>query len=196
VVARAAVATVKRVRGGAAPTSPAARVGIVMGSDSDAEVMFEAAAALDEFGVPYECHVLSAHRSPARAHRYARGARARGLQVIIAGAGGAAHLAGAMAAATTIPVLAVPLASTPLAGLDALLASVQMPGGVPVGTLAVGSMGARNAGLLAVQILALGDPALARALADQRTSMDRAVAAKSRGLQRRLRELRARAARP
>ena len=159
-----------------------------MGSDSDADVMLESVRALEEFGVPFECQVLSAHRSPGRAHRYARGARRRGLRVIIAGAGGAAHLAGAMAAGTTLPVLAVPLAATPLAGLDALLASVQMPGGIPVGTLAVGKMGARNAGLLAVQILALEDRALARALERFRSDMERSVTAKSRRLQKRLRE--------
>ncbi len=166
------------------------RVGIVMGSDSDAEVMFEAVRALEEFAVPYEIQVLSAHRSPARAQRYARGARRRGLRVIVAGAGGAAHLAGAMAAGTTIPVLAVPLASTPLGGLDALLASVQMPGGVPVGTLAVGKMGARNAGLLAVEILALSDRDLAGALERFRRAMEQSVVQKTRRLRARVRELR------
>jgi phosphoribosylaminoimidazole carboxylase PurE protein len=153
-------------------------------------VMFEAARALEEFGVPYEAQVLSAHRSPARAHRYARGARRRGLQVIIAGAGGAAHLAGVMAAGTTLPVLAVPLAATPLAGFDALLASVQMPGGIPVGTLAVGKMGSKNAGLLAVQILALQDPSLAQALERYRADMEKSVTAKSRRLRARMDVLR------
>ena len=165
-------------------------VGIVMGSDSDADVMLEAARALEEFGVPYELQVVSAHRSPGQAQRYARGARRRGLRVIIAGAGGAAHLAGAMAAGTTLPVLAVPLAATPLAGFDALLASVQMPGGVPVGTLAVGKMGARNAGLLAVEILALGDKDLTGALERFRRAMERSVVDKTRRLRARARELR------
>jgi len=173
------------VKPGAAP-----QVGIVMGSDSDAEVMFEAARALEEFGVPFEMEVCSAHRTPQRAHRYSRDARARGLKVIIAGAGGAAHLAGVMAAGTTLPVIAVPLAATPLGGLDALLASVQMPAGVPVGTVAIGKMGARNAGLLAVQILAVHDAALAAALARARESMVASVAAKNRRLQARLPELR------
>ena len=167
-----------------------AKVGIVMGSDSDADVMLEAARALDEFGVPCEVRVLSAHRTPEQAHEYCRGARDRGLQVIIAGAGGAAHLAGVMAAGTTLPVLAVPLAATPLAGFDSLLASVQMPAGIPVATLAVGKAGARNAGLLAVQILALSDPGLAEALQQSRTHMRDRVAKKSELLQQRLQDLR------
>ncbi len=167
-----------------------AKVGIVMGSDSDADVMLEAARTLDEFGVPCEVHVLSAHRTPQKSHQYSITARDRGLQVIIAGAGGAAHLAGVMAAGTTLPVLAVPLAVTPLAGFDALLASVQMPAGVPVATLAVGKAGARNAGLLAVQILALADPGLAEALQQSREHMRDSVAKKSDGLQKRLQALR------
>jgi phosphoribosylaminoimidazole carboxylase PurE protein len=166
------------------------KVGIVMGSESDGDVMLEAARALDEFEVPYEVQVLSAHRTPARAHQYSQEARDRGLQVLIAGAGAAAHLAGVMAAGTTLPVLAVPLAATPLAGFDALLASVQMPAGVPVATLAVGKAGARNAGLLAVEILALSDPALARELQASRSRMAEAVSKKSQRLQERLDELR------
>lgn len=140
------------------------RVGIVMGSESDRGIMEEAARVLEEFGVPSELVVRSAHRTPDAARRWARAARARGLEVIIAGAGGAAHLAGAMAAHSTLPVLGVPLASSPLGGFDALLATVQMPPGVPVGTLGVGAWGARNAAHLAVRILALRDPALARRL--------------------------------
>ncbi|MGD8377176.1 MAG: 5-(carboxyamino)imidazole ribonucleotide mutase [Acidobacteriota bacterium] len=163
-----------------------ALVGIVMGSDSDADVMLEAGKALTEFGIPYEMDVVSAHRSPGRAHRYATEARGRGLRVIIAGAGGAAHLAGVMAASTTLPVLAVPLAATPLAGLDALLASVQMPGGIPVGTLAVGAAGAKNAGLLAAQILSLQDPALARRLELYRAGLEESVERKSRALRERM----------
>ena len=146
--------------------SPArrARVGVVMGSESDRAIMEEAARVLGEFGVGCEVAVRSAHRTPAAAARWARGARARGLEVIIAGAGGAAHLAGAMAANSRLPVLGVPLASSPLGGFDALLATVQMPPGVPVGTLGVGSWGARNAAHLALRILALSDAALARRL--------------------------------
>ena len=130
-------------------------VAIVMGSDSDLDVMRQAAEALDEFGVPSELRVISAHRTPDDALAFARGAAARGVQVIIAGAGGAAHLAGVLAAATPHPVIGVPLDATPLNGLDALLAMVQMPAGVPVATVAVG--GARNAGLLAARILAASD---------------------------------------
>ncbi len=165
------------------------RVGIVMGSDSDDEVMFDTGKPLAEFDVAYEMEVVSAHRSPKRAHDYAKEARGRGLQVIIAGAGGAAHLAGVMAAGTTLPVLAVPLAATPLAGLDALLASVQMPGGIPVGTLAVGKAGAKNAGLLAVAILALADTGLAGRLEAYRADLEESVEKKSRALQEKLRNL-------
>ena len=135
-----------------------------MGSESDRQTMEEAARVLEEFGVGAEVAVRSAHRTPEEAARWARTARERGLQVIIAGAGGAAHLAGAMAANSKLPVLGVPLASSPLGGFDALLSTVQMPPGVPVGTLGVGSWGARNAAHLALRILALSDPDLARRL--------------------------------
>jgi phosphoribosylaminoimidazole carboxylase PurE protein len=150
-----------------------ARVGIVMGSESDRVVMEEAARVLAEFGVASEVAVRSAHRTPDAAARWARGAKARGLQVIIAGAGGAAHLAGAMAAHSRLPVLGVPLASSPLGGFDALLATVQMPPGVPVGTLGVGAWGARNAAHLALRMLALADPALARRLEDHAARLAR-----------------------
>jgi phosphoribosylaminoimidazole carboxylase PurE protein len=140
------------------------RVGIVMGSESDRAVMEEAAKVLEEFGVGCELQVRSAHRTPDAAAEYAKTARARGLAVIIAGAGGAAHLAGAMAAHSRLPVLGVPLATSPLGGFDALLATVQMPPGVPVGTLGVGPWGARNAAHLALRILAVSDAALARRL--------------------------------
>ena len=140
------------------------RVGIVMGSESDRSTLEEAARVLEEFGVGSELVVRSAHRTPEAAAHYAKSARARGLEVIIAGAGGAAHLAGAMAANSRLPVLGVPLASSPLSGFDALLSTVQMPPGVPVGTLGVGSWGARNAAHLALRILALSDAALARKL--------------------------------
>ena len=140
------------------------RVGIVMGSESDRPVMEEAARVLRDHGVAHEVVVRSAHRTPEAAARGAKGARRRGVEVIIAGAGGAAHLAGAMAANSTLPVLGVPLASSPLAGFDALLSTVQMPPGVPVGTLGVGSWGARNAAHLALRILAVSDAALGRRL--------------------------------
>jgi 5-(carboxyamino)imidazole ribonucleotide mutase len=136
-------------------------VGIIMGSRSDWEVMRHAAALLDELGVAHETRIVSAHRTPDRLYDYARGAADRGLKVIVAGAGGAAHLPGMAASMTWLPVLGVPVEATSLSGLDALLSIVQMPGGVPVGTLAVGKPGAINAGLLAAAILATADPALA-----------------------------------
>ena len=150
-----------------------------MGSDSDLSVMQEAAAVLEQFGVEYEITVASAHRSPERAATYAREAAEKGLDVIIAGAGGAAHLAGVMAAGTILPIIAVPLASSPLAGFDALLSSVQMPPGVPVATVSVGPWGARNAGLLAVQIIARREPRLREALARHKEEMAAAVERKA-----------------
>jgi phosphoribosylaminoimidazole carboxylase PurE protein len=157
------------------PVKPAVRVGIVMGSESDRPVLDEAVKVLDDFGVGCELVVRSAHRTPDAAAAWARAARGRGLRVIIAAAGGAAHLAGAMAAHTRLPVLGVPLASSPLAGFDALLSTVQMPPGVPVGTLGVGSWGARNAAFLALRILAVSDAALARRLEAHATALARAV---------------------
>ena len=142
-----------------------ARVGIIMGSRSDWPVLTYAAEILDRLGVAYEARVVSAHRTPQRLYDYASTAQARGLQVIIAGAGGAAHLPGMAAAMTILPVLGVPVASTALQGQDSLLSIVQMPGGVPVGTLAIGKPGAINAGILAASILALADPALSARLA-------------------------------
>jgi 5-(carboxyamino)imidazole ribonucleotide mutase len=137
------------------PTSSASPlVGIIMGSKSDWETMRHAAEALAQFGVPHESRVISAHRTPDLAFEYARSAEDRGLEVIIAGAGGAAHLAGVVAALTVLPVLGVPVQSKALSGLDSLLSMVQMPGGIPVGTLAIGEAGAKNAGLLAVRMLA------------------------------------------
>lgn len=158
------------------------RVGIVMGSDSDLPVMREAARVLEEFGIEFEITVASAHRSPERAARYAEQAESRGLDAIIAGAGGAAHLAGVMAAGTTLPVIAVPLASSPLGGFDALLASVQMPPGVPVAVMSVGPWGARNAGLFAVQIVARRSPELREALARHKKRMAEDVEKKAKGL--------------
>jgi 5-(carboxyamino)imidazole ribonucleotide mutase len=136
-------------------------VGIIMGSRSDWATMQRAAVILEELGVPHEAKVVSAHRTPERLFAYAREAAGRGLKLIIAGAGGAAHLPGMVASMTRLPVLGVPVQSRALSGLDSLLSIVQMPGGVPVGTLAIGEAGATNAGLLAAQILALGDAALA-----------------------------------
>ena len=156
---------------------PAAVVGIVMGSESDRVTMEEAARVLGEFGVGCEVLVRSAHRTPDATARWARTAGSRGLRVLIAGAGGAAHLAGALAAHSRLPVLGVPLASSPLGGFDALLSTVQMPPGVPVGTLGVGAWGAKNAAHLALRILALSDPALARRLEDQAARLARAAAA-------------------
>ena len=137
------------------------QVGIVMGSDSDLDVMKAASGVLQEFGVAFEMTVASAHRSPQRAADWATTARERGIKVIIAGAGHAAHLAGAMAANTSLPIIGVPIDSSCLQGLDALLATVQMPPGIPVATMAIGKPGARNAGILAAQILALADADLA-----------------------------------
>src|SRR5947209_3647509 len=139
-----------------------------MGSDSDLEVMREAAKTLDDFGIAYEMDVTSAHRSPARTSEFARKAAGRGIKIIIAGAGGAAHLAGVIAAETTLPVLGVPIPSSSLQGLDALLATVQMPAGIPVATLAIGRAGAANAAVLAAQILSLADPALARKMKEHK----------------------------
>lgn len=162
------------------------KVLILMGSDSDWEVMAEARKALAELGVEAEVHVSSAHRTPARTGQLAREAAGRGIQVIICGAGAAAHLGGVVAAESELPVLGVPLASSDLKGLDALLATVQMPAGVPVGTLAIGKAGARNAGLLAARIIARVDPAVAAAVRAQRERMAREVEAKDAALQAKL----------
>jgi len=142
-----------------------AQVGVVMGSDSDWEVMKHAVAQLESFGVPFETRVLSAHRMPDDMFEYAEDALPRGLRAIIAGAGGAAHLPGMLAAKTTVPVLGVPVPSKYLRGEDSLLSIVQMPKGIPVATFAIGEAGAANAGLFAVAMLATGDPVLARKLA-------------------------------
>ncbi len=157
-------------------------VAIVMGSDSDLEIMREAAKALEEFGIAYEIDVTSAHRSPARTSHFARAAAERGIKVIIAGAGGAAHLAGVIAAETTLPVIGVPIASSSLGGLDSLLATVQMPAGIPVATVAIGKAGATNAGILAAQMLALGDPQLARKIDAHKEKLVRSVEEKSKKL--------------
>ncbi|MGH9493249.1 MAG: 5-(carboxyamino)imidazole ribonucleotide mutase [Terriglobales bacterium] len=157
-------------------------VSIVMGSDSDLEVMREAGRALEEFGIPYEMDVTSAHRAPRRTSEFARNAAARGVKVIIAGAGGAAHLAGVCAAESTLPVIGVPIPSSSLQGLDALLATVQMPAGIPVATVAIGKAGAYNAGVLAAQMLALSDPGLAKKIAAHKEKLAKSVEEKSRKL--------------
>jgi 5-(carboxyamino)imidazole ribonucleotide mutase len=153
-----------------------------MGSDSDLEIMREAAKALADFGIAYEIDVTSAHRSPERTAEFARKAADRGIQVIIAGAGGAAHLAGVIAAHTTLPVIGVPIPSTALNGLDSLLATVQMPAGIPVATVAIGKAGATNAGILAAQMMALGDVALSGKLATHKQNLANGVEAKSKKL--------------
>ncbi|HPT49649.1 MAG TPA: 5-(carboxyamino)imidazole ribonucleotide mutase [Accumulibacter sp.] len=160
-----------------APTTPAPRVGVVMGSDSDWPTMRAAAAVLKEFEVPFEARVVSAHRTPDLLFDYAETAGPRGLRAIIAGAGGAAHLPGMLAAKTTVPVLGVPVQSKALSGQDSLLSIVQMPKGVPVATFAIGEAGAANAALFAVAMLAGDDPALARRLAEFRRAQTAKVLA-------------------
>jgi phosphoribosylaminoimidazole carboxylase PurE protein len=157
-------------------------VSIVMGSDSDLEIMREATKALEDFGIAYEIDVTSAHRSPERTAEYARKAASRGIRVIIAGAGGAAHLAGVIAAHTTLPVIGVPIPSTSLNGLDSLLATVQMPAGIPVATVAIGKPGATNAGILAAQILGLASAAVAKKLDAHKEQLANSVEEKSRKL--------------
>src|SRR5579862_5428808 len=154
-------------------------VGVIMGSKSDWEVMRASTDTLAKFGVPHEARVLSAHRSPALTAEYASTAEKRGLEVIIAAAGGAAHLAGVIAAHTILPVLGVPMESASLKGMDSLLSTVQMPGGIPVGTLAIGKPGATNAALLAVAILATNDPALREKLRAFREEQSKKVLAET-----------------
>jgi phosphoribosylaminoimidazole carboxylase PurE protein len=158
-------------------------VSIVMGSDSDLDFMREAGKALDEFGIAYEMDVTSAHRSPDRTADFARKAAERGIRVIIAGAGGAAHLAGVIAAHTTLPVIGVPIPSTSLNGMDSLLATVQMPAGIPVATVAIGKPGATNAGILAAQMIGIADEATAKKLHAHKEKLARGVEEKSRKLQ-------------
>lgn len=160
------------------------KVLIVMGSDSDLPVMEEAARVLDEFGIPYELRVSSAHRSPKRTAELAAGAAGRGIRVVIAGAGMAAHLAGVVAAETVLPVIGVPIGGGALNGLDALYATVQMPGGIPVATMAIGKAGAKNAGLLAVQILSVGDERLLDRMTAYREEMSREVERKDGAVRR------------
>ena len=167
--------------------SPA--VAILMGSDSDLPVMAGCVKVLEQYGIGYDVRVLSAHRSPEEAARFSREAEANGFRVIVCGAGGAAHLAGAVAAHSTLPVIGVPLASSPLSGFDALLSTVQMPPGIPVATVGVGPMGAANAGHLAAAILALSDADLSARLKAKRAKQTEDVLAKSKDLPAKLREL-------
>lgn len=171
-------------------TDPRSRaiVGVIMGSDSDYPVMAEAGRMLEKFGIGFEVEVVSAHRSPARAAEYAESAVKRGLKAIIVGAGGAAHLAGVVAALTTLPVIGVPMPATSLNGMDSLLATVQMPGGVPVGTMAIGKSGAMNAGIYAAQILATSDGEIARRIGAYKKELDASVAEKSARLKKELAE--------
>ena len=164
------------------------RVGIVMGSDSDWPKIKAVAAALEQFDVAHEVNVMSAHRTPGVVERYAVSAAGRGLSVIIAAAGGAAHLAGVVASHTTLPVIGLPVPTGMQGGLDSLLSTVQMPGDVPVATVGVGTGGARNAGLLAVQILALSDPALRERFAAFKQGLAEKIAAKNDSLQKAIRE--------
>ena len=165
-----------------------ALVGIVMGSDTDFPVMSEAGKTLGKFGIAYEMEVLSAHRTPARAHEYATTASERGLKVVIAAAGAAAHLAGVIAANTTLPVIGVPMGTSSLNGLDALLSTVQMPGGIPVATMAIDKAGAVNAAIFAAEILGLSDPDIARKLVEHKEELARSVTEKNARLQQQLAE--------
>jgi 5-(carboxyamino)imidazole ribonucleotide mutase len=151
-------------------------------------MMNEAGLTLEKFDIPFEMHVLSAHRTPDRAHEYARTAASRGLKVLIAAAGGAAHLAGVIAASTTLPVIGVPMATSTLNGLDALLATVQMPAGIPVGTMAIDKAGAVNAAIFAAEILALSDPNIARKLATHKEDLAKSVTEKNARVQKLLAE--------
>jgi 5-(carboxyamino)imidazole ribonucleotide mutase len=164
-------------------------VGILMGSDSDFEVMQEAGKTLKGFDIAFEMMVTSAHRTPEKTHKYTQTAVERGIKILIVGAGAAAHLAGVVAASTPLPVIGVPLSATDLKGMDALLSTVQMPGGIPVATMAIGKAGAKNAGIYAARILALSDVALAAKLTQFRIEMAAAVEKKDQALQLRLGEL-------
>jgi phosphoribosylaminoimidazole carboxylase PurE protein len=164
------------------------RVGVLMGSDTDLPVMSEAGKVLDKFGIGYEMEVMSAHRTPVRTHEYATTAQSRGLKVLIAAAGAAAHLAGVIAANTTLPVIGVPMGTSSLNGLDALLSTVQMPGGIPVATMAIDKAGAVNAAIFAAEILGLSDPDIARKLVEHKEELARSVTEKNARLQQQLAE--------
>ncbi|MDH3315205.1 MAG: 5-(carboxyamino)imidazole ribonucleotide mutase [Gammaproteobacteria bacterium] len=158
-------------------------VAVLMGSDSDLPIMEATLEVLEKFGIAYEVKVSSAHRTPTETHAYVKDAESRGCSVYVAAAGMAAHLAGAVAALTTRPVIGVPVDAGPLSGLDALLSTVQMPGGIPVATVAIGKAGAKNAGYLAAQILAVADPALGKRIQDERRAQAESVLAKDAKLQ-------------
>lgn len=157
-------------------------VGVIMGSDSDLPVMKEAVSQLKDFGISYELKILSAHRSPDEVMKYARDARKRGIKVIIAGAGGAAHLAGVVASHTTLPVIGVPLEGSPLKGIDALCATVQMPAGVPVATMGIGKSGAKNAAILAAEILSINNKNIEKKLSQIKKAMAASVRKKNKNL--------------
>ena len=159
-------------------------VGILMGSDSDLPIMSETAKQLKEFGSPFEIEISSAHRAPLRTAEYARAALKRGLKAVIVGAGGAAHLAGVVAAETTLPVIGVPIDNSPLSGIDSLLSTVQMPAGVPVGVMAVGKAGAINAAIFAAKIIAGSDPELAQKLVEFKEGLEKKVREKSEQVKR------------
>ena len=152
-----------------------ARIGVIMGSQSDWVTMKNSVDIIDSFNIPYQLNIVSAHRTPQRLYEYAKGAEKKGIKVIIAGAGGAAHLPGMVASLTTLPVLGVPIQSKAMKGMDSLLSIVQMPAGIPVGTLAIGVSGATNAGLLALQILSINDEALSKKLKDYRNKQTASV---------------------
>jgi phosphoribosylaminoimidazole carboxylase PurE protein len=160
-----------------------------MGSDTDLPVMVEVSRTLEKFGIPYEMEVCSAHRSPGRTHEYAAAAAGRGIKVLIVGAGGAAHLAGVVASVTSLPVIGVPLATTPLNGMDSLLAIVQMPAGIPVATMAIDKAGATNAAILAAQIIGTADPKMAERLKGHKEELARSVQEKNSRLQQKIAEL-------
>ena len=164
-------------------------VGILMGSDTDLPVMVEVSKTLEKFGIAYEMEVCSAHRSPARTHEYASAAAGRGIKVLIVGAGGAAHLAGVVASVTSLPVIGVPLATTPLNGMDSLLAIVQMPAGIPVATMAIDKAGATNAAILAAQIIGTADPKMAERLKGHKEELARSVQEMNSRLQQKIAEL-------
>jgi 5-(carboxyamino)imidazole ribonucleotide mutase len=172
------------------PQTASPLVGILMGSDTDLPVMVEVSRTLEKFGIAYEMEVCSAHRSPARTHEYASKAAERGLKVLIVGAGGAAHLAGVVASVTSLPVIGVPLATTPLNGMDSLLAIVQMPAGIPVATMAIDKAGATNAAILAAQILGTSDPKMAERLKGHKEDLARSVQEKNSRLQQKIIDLR------
>lgn len=175
-------------RGGERTVSKQVKIAVLMGSESDLPVVEKTVETLEHFGVPFELHVMSAHRSPERVEQFAGSAQQRGLQAIIAAAGGAAHLAGVIAAQTSVPVIGLPVPTDRMGGMDSLFSTLQMPSGIPVATVGLGSSGARNAAVLAVQIVALSDPALREKLGEYRAAMAERVRTQDEGVQRWLAE--------